>query len=135
MRLAVNTYLGQTRQIDEGQAENVRRVDLEVDGLAVDALVVACYSGCLGLDLAPDVVEVEEPSARDVKKLSPLLGTMSSGRCVTHVYLVIVVFVFALAGEVDELEDERPSSDDAAATGKKVPADNVLEHRRLSCRL
>ena len=33
---------------------------------------------------------------------------------------------------VDELEDERSSSYDAAATRQEVPADDVLEDRRLS---
>jgi len=109
----------------------VRGVDLQVDGLPVDALVVSCYPRRLVLDLAFDVGKVVEALARDVEKLSPFLLAGYACGCVWYVDLVIVVFV-AFAREVDELEDERPACDDTAATGKEVLADDVLEYRRLS---
>lgn len=56
------TDLGQPRQIYQRQAEDMRRVDLKVDGLPVNALVVACYPSCLVLDLALDILKVCESS-------------------------------------------------------------------------
>lgn len=48
-------------------------VNLEVDGLTIDALVVSCNPRGLILDLPLDVAEVVEPPVRDVVKLSPLV--------------------------------------------------------------
>jgi hypothetical protein len=120
------TNLCETGQINERQAEDVRRVDLQVDRLPIDALVASCYPRGFVLDLALDLGEVVEPLTGDVEKLSPfLLASYTCGR-VWYMYLIVVVFV-AFAREVDELEDERPACDNTAATGKKVFADDVLE--------
>jgi hypothetical protein len=129
---AGTSYLGQTGQVDKRQAEHVRRVDLEVNGLPVDALVVACYPGRLVLNLAPDLGEVIVPPTWDVEELSPFL--LASNACwgVGHMHFVVVVCILALAGEVDELQNQGSSGHDAAASGQEVSADNVLEHRRLS---
>jgi hypothetical protein len=130
------TNLGQSRQIDERQAEDVRRVDFKVDGLPVDALVVSRYPRRLVLNFAPDVAKVVEAPTGRVQKLAPfLLLRRYAGRSVGGVRFVVLVYAFPLAGEVDELEDERPPCHDAAASGEKVSADNVLEDRRLSGRL
>jgi hypothetical protein len=120
------TNLCETGQINERQAEDVRRVDLQVDRLPVDALVASCYPRGFVFDLALDLGEVVEPLTGDVEKLSPLLLASYTCGSVWYVDLIVVVFV-AFAREVDELEDERPACDDTAATGKKVFADNVLE--------
>jgi hypothetical protein len=127
-----NTNLGQTRQIDKRQTENMGRVDFEVDWLAVDALVVASNSRCLGFDFAFNLGEVVEPPPGNVQKLSPLLLTCYTGWGVGDMDFVILVGVVALTRDVDELENERSSSNDAAASGKKVPADDVLDYRGLS---
>lgn len=50
----------------------MRRVDLEVDRLSVDALVCACHSRRLVLDFSLDIGEVCEASVGDVVELSPL---------------------------------------------------------------
>jgi hypothetical protein len=128
----LGTHLGQAGQVDQRQAEHVRRVDLEVDGLPVDALVVSCDPGRLVLDLAPDLGEVVVSPPGDVQELAPFLLPGDARGGVGDVDLVVLVSVFALAGQVDELEDERASGHDAAASGQKVSADNVFEHRRLS---
>lgn len=47
------------------------RIDLEVDGLAGDALVVAGDSGGLILDLALDVAKVGVAPVGDVVELAP----------------------------------------------------------------
>lgn len=113
----------------------MRGVDLEVDGLAVDALVVPGDARRLGLDLALDLGEVVEPATRDVQKLAPFLLPGDAGWRVRHVHLVVLVGVVPLAGQVDELQNERAAGDDAAASGQEVSADDVLQHRRLSGRL
>jgi hypothetical protein len=110
----------------------VRRHDLEVDGLPADALVGTRYPRSLILNLAPDLGEVVEPAARDVEELSPLLLAGDARGGMGHMDFIVFVLVVALAGEVDELENKRSAGDDAAASGEKVPADNVLEDRRLS---
>jgi hypothetical protein len=133
--LPVATYLGQTGQVDKRQAEDVWGVHLQVDRLPVDALVVSRYPRCLGFDLAPDLCEVVESAPGNVQKLSPFLLSCYAGGRVWHVDLIALLGIVALAREVDQLEDKRSPRDDAAASGKKVPADNVLEHRRLSRRL
>lgn len=105
----------------------MRRVDLQVDRLPVDALVVSCYPRGFVLDLALDVGEVVEPLAGNVEKLSPFLLASYACWCVGYMNFIVVVFV-AFAREVDELEDERPACDDTAATRKEVLADDVLEY-------
>jgi hypothetical protein len=47
-------------------------------------------------------------------------------------YLIVVIRIVAFARKVDELEDERPPGHDAATSGEKVSADDILEYRRLS---
>lgn len=112
-----SAYLGQTRQIDERQTQHVRRVDFEVDGLPIDSLVVSCYPRGLVLDFTPDLGEIVVSPPWDMEELSPFLLPSNTRWSVRHVDLVIVVGIFAFAGEVDELEDERSSGDDAATSG------------------
>lgn len=107
----------------------MRRIHLEVNGLSVDALVVSCYPRRLVLDLAPDLGEVVVSPPWDVEKLAPFLLSRDACWCVGDVHFVFVVGVFAFAGKVDELKDERPPGDNATASGEEVSADNVLEYR------
>lgn len=46
--------------------------------------------------------------------------------------LVALIGILALALEVDKLEDKRSPRYDATSSGEEVPADDVLENRRLS---
>lgn len=48
------------------------RVDLEVDGLASDALVVTCNTSSLVFNLALDVAKVGKAPVGDVVELCPL---------------------------------------------------------------
>lgn len=66
------THLCETRQVDQSQIQHIWRVYLEIDGLAVDALVGTGDSGGFVLDLALDVDEVVEPAIRNVVELGPL---------------------------------------------------------------
>lgn len=116
---------GKTWQIDEGQTENIWRVDLEVDGLSVDALVATSDAICLLLDFALDLGKVIPFPARNVIKLSPLF--LSSDACwsVRYVYFVILWSV-ARAGDIDQLEDQWSSGDDSASSREKVSTDDVF---------
>jgi hypothetical protein len=107
------------------------RVDFQVHGLTVDALVVSSNSGRLVLNLSLDLAKVVEATTRDVVELSPFVLTSNRGRGVWHVDL-IAVWSVGVAGDVDELQDKRTTSDDAASSWKKVTTDNVLQYRRLS---
>lgn len=105
MRQEVNelcaTNLCQARQIHQRQAQNMRRVDFEIDGLPVNALVVSCYPRCLVFDFAPNLGEVVEAAAWDVKELCPFLLTRHARWCMWNVYLIVIGPVIAVAGEVD----------------------------------
>lgn len=130
------TNLCETRQVDKSQAEDMRGVDFKIDGLSVNAFVVSCYPSCLVLNLAPDFGKVVEASTRNMKELSPfLLLAGKAGWGVGNMNLFIVIVVFTFTGQVDELQDKWPPSDDATTSGKKVSADDILKDRRLSRRL
>lgn len=91
----------------------MRRKDLEVDGLAVDALVRSRNPCRLVLDLALDITEIVESPVRDVVKLGPLVRGGLVGIPVARLRVILALFT----RNVDQLEDERSPSDDAAATG------------------
>jgi hypothetical protein len=110
----------------------VWRVDLEVDGLSIDALVASCYPRRLVLNLTLDLREVVELPSWDVMEFRPFALALDAGGGMWDMYLVAFWLVFPLAGDINELEDERSSSDDAAASGEKVSAYDVLEDGGLS---
>jgi hypothetical protein len=76
-----------------------------MDGKAVDALVEARNASRFRLDFPPDGIKVCETMAGGVEKFSPfgfeggVLGVLGGGP------------------DVDELEDEGATGDDAGATG------------------
>lgn len=107
----------------------MRRVDLEIDGLPVDALVVSSYPRCLRLDFTLDVGKVVEPPPWVVEELSPFLLSCYARGCMRDVDFVVVWDVFAVARKVDELQNERSPRYDTASSGQKVSSDNVLENR------
>jgi hypothetical protein len=125
------TDLCKTGQIDQSQTKNMGRVDLQIDGLTVDTLVISSDSGRLVLNLPLDLAKIVEATARDMVELSPLILASDRGRSVWHVNLIAFGSV-GVAGDVDELQDQRSTSDDAAASWKKVATNNVLQHRRFS---
>lgn len=109
------------------------RVDLQVYGLTGDALVVARDARSLVLDLALDIAKVGETPVGDVVELCPLARSRHG--------LAPVRGVGACGGlgllvrDVDELQNQRATGDDAAATGQKISTDDVLEDRGLASRL
>lgn len=80
------------------------RIDLEVDGLAGDALVVAGHSRGLILDLALDVAKVGVTPVGDVVELAPF--TRARDICIVLGRVRSVLRgVISLVRDVDELED------------------------------
>lgn len=126
------TYLGQARQINQGQVENMRRVDLEVYGLPVDTLVVASNSSRLILNFPLDIREISEATVWDMVELGPFRTTTSRGGPV-RVRNSIGSSVFLR--DIDELKNQWPTRDDAASSGKEISAHYVFEDGRFSSRL
>jgi len=114
--------LRQARQINQCQAQDVRRVDFEVYWLPVDALVVASYSCRLILDFPLDILEFRKSSIRDVVELGPFWLCSYSRRRVSFWGVVI-------GWDIDELENEWSSSHDPTTTRQKVSTDDVFEDR------
>lgn len=72
-------YLGQAWQVHQSQVEHMRRVDLEVDRLSVDALVVAGNPRGFVLDFALHVGEVAESTVWDMMELGPFRSPSLGG--------------------------------------------------------
>jgi hypothetical protein len=68
------TYLDQSRKIDQGEVEYIRAVYLQVDRLPGHVLVLARDTEHLLFDLAPDLGEVDKPFF-EVEELAPLAAT------------------------------------------------------------
>jgi hypothetical protein len=97
------------------------RVDFEVYRLPVDALVIARYPRRLVLDFPLDILEFRESSIGYVVKLGPFWLCSYRGRCVSLWGIVI-------GWDIDELENEWSSSNDATATREKVTTNDVFEY-------
>lgn len=102
----------------------MRGENLEVDGLAINALIASRNSRSLIFDFPLDIAKIGEPPVGDVVKLGPFVPSSLSRVPVGGVRVVLALF----AWDVDELQNERPPSNDAAATGEEISADDVLEH-------
>lgn len=61
-------------------------------------------------------------------ELGPLILAANGCWGVRYVYLMVVRFVASLGGEIDQLENERPSRDDAATAREEVSADDVFQY-------
>lgn len=105
------------------------RVYLQVDGLAVNALVVAGNAGRLALDLPLHVGKVPEASMRDVVEFSPFILPRDARGSMRDVDVVVIGLVGPLAGDIDQLQDKRPARDDAAAARQEIASNDILENR------
>ena len=112
----------------------MRREDFQVDRLPVDALVVTSNPCRFIFDLMLDLAKVSEFAPRNMMELGPLVLLCNACRCMRNMNFVAFGCV-TLAGNVDKLQDQRPSGNYAATTRQKVPSDNVLEYRRFTRRL
>jgi hypothetical protein len=66
-----NIYLCQSRQVNQRQAQDMWRVDLEVYGLAVNTLVISSYSRRFILYLPLDILELCESAIGNVVEFGP----------------------------------------------------------------
>lgn len=101
--------------------------------MARDALVVTGDTSGLVLDLAFDIAEVGEAAVGDMVELGPFTG--SRGGVVPLGGVVGGGGFSVLVRDVDELEDQRSTSDNATASRQKISTDNVLEDGGLASRL
>lgn len=67
------TNLCESRQVNQRQVQNLGGEDLQIDGLAVDALVTAGDPGGLVLDLPFDIAKVIESTAGNVVEFGPFV--------------------------------------------------------------
>lgn len=105
----------------------MRRIDFEVDGLPVDAFVVAGNASRLVLNFALDVSKVVVFSSGYVVKLSPFLLSGDAGRRMRDMDFIAFGQVIAVAWHVDQLKDEGSSCYDATSSRQKVPAYDILK--------
>jgi hypothetical protein len=68
-------------------------------------------------------------------KLGPFSLSCNAFCRVWSMSIVVVRLIIPQARDIDELEDERPSSHDATATRKEISPNDVLENRGFSGRL
>jgi len=94
----------------------MRRVDLKVDRLPVDALVVPSYSRRLIFNLSLDVLEVCEPPAHQVVELCPFLLSCYTRRRVWYMYFITFWSILALTWHIDELKNEGSPCYNAASS-------------------
>ena len=106
--VTATTHLCQTGQIYKGEVEDVRAVYAEGDGKLANALILTGNAKRLSLDLLADVVKVGEAFVH-VEELAPLgeVGWMFGD------------------GGVDELQNKRPTGDNAGAAREEVTADDA----------
>ena len=106
----------------------MRGVDLQVDRLSVDAFVRAGNSAGFVLNFSLYLSKVVPPTARYMVELRPLFLTSNARRGVRYVDFIMVWLVIAPTGDIDELQDQRSSSDNATSSRKKVSSHNVFQH-------
>ena len=74
LRLITDRHLGDTGQIDEGQREDVWRVDSEVDRDGRDSSIATGLGFSVFYDLLSNLVEIMELFAWEVEEFTPLIG-------------------------------------------------------------
>lgn len=131
-RIFRGTNLGQTWQIDQCQAQNVRRVDLEIDGLSIDAFVASSNARSLCLNFSPHVVEIIPFPSGNMVELCPFLLSCNASWSMWNMNFVVSRSVVSVAWYVDELENQGASGNNATSSRQEISAYNVLEDRRLS---
>lgn len=119
-------YLCQTGQIHQRQAENVGRVDLQVDWLSVDALIVSSYPRGFILNLPLHLLKVSVLLAGSMMEFGPFRLLSYRGSSMWNMDLVSLWRIL-LARDVDELQDKWSPRNNAASSRQKVSADDVLE--------
>jgi hypothetical protein len=107
--------LGKAGQIDQGQSEDVGRVDTKVDGSGGDAGISSNLGFCLSRDLVSNLGEVVELLPRGMKELSPLIGI---GLLIVGGINLLGLDSIALGRAVDKLKNEGTSGYNTRASGQ-----------------
>ena len=98
----------------------MRRVDLQVYWLPVDAFIAPCYSGGLVLYFSFDLPEVAELSAGHVVEFGPFSLPRHAGSRMRDVDLISLRLIVSFAGNIDELQNQRSPRHDAASARQEV---------------
>lgn len=101
---ARRTHLCEPWQIDQGEVKHIGAAYLQVYRQLGDAFVLASDAERLLLDLAPDLVEIDEALV-EMEELAP--------------------FSAVAGGRVDQLENERSSRHDALAAREEIAPDDA----------
>ena len=100
----------------------MRRVDLEVYRLSVDTLIIPRYPSRFILNLALNILEFCEPSIRDMMELCPL-WLYCDARCGIRFRAIVIGW------DIDELQNQRSSSNNTASTREEISPNDVFENR------
>lgn len=103
----------------------MRGVDLEVNGAPIDSLVAASNPRGFGLNLPTNLGEVIKSPSKLMQELSELLLRRFSIRTRP---IGVVLVIFRVRGNVNQLQDKRTASNDSRTAWKEVASDNVLEY-------
>lgn len=103
----------------------MRGVNLEIDRLPVDALIIASHTGRFVLDLALHVGEISETAVGNMMEFGPFGSPGNIGGPVRVLQRIRGVFVF---GNIDQLQDQGSSGDDATSARQEITADDVLQY-------
>ena len=98
------THLCESWQIDQGKVEHIGAAYLQMYWQFRDAFVLSSDAERLLLDLAPDLVEIDE-ALLEVEELAP--------------------FSAVAGGGVDQLENERSARHDALAAWQEIAPDDA----------
>lgn len=111
------THLCQTREIYQGQVENVRAVYPQRNRELANAFVLACHPERLLLNFLPNFVEICEPLV-DMQELAPFGVRRGVWRR------------FRGCRGMNELEHQWPARYDSLTSRKKIPANNTFPGNR-----
>ena len=107
----------------------MRRVDLQVDRLPIDAFVVTSNPSSFRLNLPLDLLEIKKSPTHHMVEFRPFL--LSSNTCwgMWDMDLARAGLVVPFAWDVYELQYQGSPCDDAATAREKVSSNNVFENR------
>lgn len=104
----------------------MRREDLQIDRLSVDALVASRDPCRLRFYLLLHLRKVIEFTPWEVVKLGPFVLTGNTSGSVWDVDLVRVRLVVPFTWYVDKLQDQRTSRNNSTSSWKEVSSDYIL---------
>lgn len=104
----------------------MRREDLQVDWLSIDALVASRDPCCLRFNLCLHLRKVFKLAPRLVVKLSPFVLAGNTRGRMGDVDLIRCGLIIAFTWDIDQLKNEWSSGDNAASSGQEIPSNYVF---------